>query len=1028
MPWFLTLFLFVGFTVLSELLRPKPKFGAPQPSGIGDFQVPTAQEGRAIPVVFGTVKLAGPNVVWYGDLAVIPVQKKVKTGIFSSDKVTTGYRYYVGMQLALCHGPIDELIEVRWDDRPVPYALEVQHVNPIIDLHTPAGVNNELGSNVDTWRSVDEPGIPNDHDFIAAARLGGSSSFFNYRLRTATDPGINTGHILRIRLRVPLDDPFNPTDHLIAGLSVGTTDILDFTNINWPGPHVTPTLTDMPTGDFITFEYHLSEVEAAKIRTLPGGYADLRVAGLYYTGFDGSTSWQSSWIDLEVPAVPVVSVGADVIQALFNAPTQFGGDEREGGVIGAMDFYRGTLTQTADDYLKSKLGVVDLPAYRGVCYAVFKGGRVATGGSFFKYVTIPGFYFGTTPYMKVISFVLRRCPNTLGLAGGKENVSGDANPAAMLYEILTNGRWGLGLSTSQIDTASFTSAADVLYSEGFGLSMIVDQGSSARDLINEIQRHIDAVMYTDTATGLIVLRLIRADYGPGDPIALNVDNVISCKIGRPAWPDTRNLVKVRYTDRAGNFTQRVVQARDSANLQIQGEQSSEEFDFRGISNAAIAQKRCEQLLRVVSYPLAPIELEVNRAAWTMRPGSVGRLTWAPLGITDLAFRCTRISNGELADGRIRVDGIEDVFGIQGTAFAAPGTSGWDDPITEPSDLAAARLFEVPYALVVGPDRMVGALGARSTSVQLGYQVWADPTGGSNYAFTSEVRELTPAPVLAAAVNFTTTSLQIVSEAILSTLVSASTGEFALGKNLVLIGDELIAWKDIFDNEDGTHTLSGCVRGVADTVPAEHGIGVRVWMISEGSGLAIRSPLGADVTIAAKLLAFTSLGLQLLDDVDAITLVLNSRALRPYVPRDVLINAGAYPSIVGTGDITVAWTHRNRLSEWSWATGGSAGSPEAGTTYNLRFYKDGDVLAKSYTGLTGTSQAWTTETADVGYRSDSVRIELEAVVGGVVSFQMFNYTVWRNMANSASKPDLAAIAARRRRPYVRRVWNDNSDPS
>jgi hypothetical protein len=30
--------------------------------------VPTAEQDRPIPVIFGTVWITGPNVVWYGDL------------------------------------------------------------------------------------------------------------------------------------------------------------------------------------------------------------------------------------------------------------------------------------------------------------------------------------------------------------------------------------------------------------------------------------------------------------------------------------------------------------------------------------------------------------------------------------------------------------------------------------------------------------------------------------------------------------------------------------------------------------------------------------------------------------------------------------------------------------------------------------------------------------------------------------------------------------------------------------------------
>lgn len=44
---------------------PKPK--SQPPVELSNINVPTAEEGRAIPVVFGTRVIEGPNVVWYGD-------------------------------------------------------------------------------------------------------------------------------------------------------------------------------------------------------------------------------------------------------------------------------------------------------------------------------------------------------------------------------------------------------------------------------------------------------------------------------------------------------------------------------------------------------------------------------------------------------------------------------------------------------------------------------------------------------------------------------------------------------------------------------------------------------------------------------------------------------------------------------------------------------------------------------------------------------------------------------------------------
>ena len=56
------------------MLAPKPPDA--KSASIGDFDVPTAEQDRAIPVIFGRVWVTGPNVVWYGDLKVVPIKKK----------------------------------------------------------------------------------------------------------------------------------------------------------------------------------------------------------------------------------------------------------------------------------------------------------------------------------------------------------------------------------------------------------------------------------------------------------------------------------------------------------------------------------------------------------------------------------------------------------------------------------------------------------------------------------------------------------------------------------------------------------------------------------------------------------------------------------------------------------------------------------------------------------------------------------------------------------------------------------------
>lgn len=54
---------------LSLLLAPKPKQPKkPLPIGLEQFDIPTAEEGRPIQVLFGKRYINAPNVVWYGHL------------------------------------------------------------------------------------------------------------------------------------------------------------------------------------------------------------------------------------------------------------------------------------------------------------------------------------------------------------------------------------------------------------------------------------------------------------------------------------------------------------------------------------------------------------------------------------------------------------------------------------------------------------------------------------------------------------------------------------------------------------------------------------------------------------------------------------------------------------------------------------------------------------------------------------------------------------------------------------------------
>jgi uncharacterized membrane protein len=59
--------------VLAVALAPKPK--PPQAATLYDFDIPVAEDGKPVTVIFGTVWISSFNVLWYGALETTPISK-----------------------------------------------------------------------------------------------------------------------------------------------------------------------------------------------------------------------------------------------------------------------------------------------------------------------------------------------------------------------------------------------------------------------------------------------------------------------------------------------------------------------------------------------------------------------------------------------------------------------------------------------------------------------------------------------------------------------------------------------------------------------------------------------------------------------------------------------------------------------------------------------------------------------------------------------------------------------------------------
>jgi hypothetical protein len=493
----------------------------------------------------------------------------------------------------------------------------------------------------------------------------------------------------------------------------------------------------------------------------------------------------------------------------INLPSLFGGDEKGGGVTATVIIYSGDNSQSADPYLESQIPL--LPAHRGLAYLVWQGPSKNQSG-----------YIGTTPIIRPMHFVVKRMPQLMSsyYSGG---LNGDANPAEMIFEILTNQDWGLGLPESQIDISSFRTAAGILKNEKFGLSMTWDQVSTIESVIDEILRHIDAELFVSLTTGQYTLQLIRDNQESDNTIQLNPSNVIRLEsFQRASWDETTNEVRVNFNDREKDFQPSTAAMQDLANYHQQQKIVSQQVQYPGCSNQQLAAKLALRDLRALSLPLAKVSLTTNRVAHSVLPGHIALWDWPDLGIQGMRLRIAKVGYGDLLNGEITLSAVQDVFGLPDTTYSQPQTSGWQSPIERPLPIIHQRVIQAPKEMLeqhIGFDNTdaiyLMTLAARPNKGSLSYQVETQ-LGNEPFETVDENVLFTPIVLLSTDINESALEIDV-------------NGDIELdqkSKNkIALIDDEWISFSKF---EDGI--ISGIKRGICQSEIAVHTSGNLVWFI------------------------------------------------------------------------------------------------------------------------------------------------------------------------------------------------------
>lgn len=770
--------------LLMVAFMPKPNVENARAAKLGDFQVPRSKYGDPMPLVWGTVRQKSPITAWFGDFRPVPIKKKVSSGLFSSKKVITGYKNYVGIDCILSLGP---------------------------------------------------------------------------------------GVVLK--------------------------------------------------------------------RFWAGTY-------LVWTGN-----------------------ASGITNIVINQPNLFGGDDQRGGLQGTFTFYDGRFDPPRDAYLASVLDP-NVPAYNGFARAVFKS-----------------FYIGTTTNLEMFSFEISRMTSGLHATYSIMPNGLDLNPMEICYDAITQ-KWGrFGNLPSVLDLPSFVACAQTLYNEGLGMSIAAQSAITGKDLLEEIMRHCDGLLYQDPATSKIVAKLIRQDYTVASLPVLDESIIKELRnFSKTTWDSTLNQCRVTFKDRAGDYDDSVAIAQDFANINYQQRVKSTEISSPGCTEAVVANKLAARQLSLLSVPLYKCDLVCNRKAQKLRPGDVFVLNWGPFNLQKMVMRISKIDLGELTSGEVKISCVQDRFATSTPTFAPPDSSGWTPINTNATVVTLRNVFTPPHFLsrlttseglstFDNAGRLyVAAVGPSSASISFDGMYSTDnfasePTlaldtapyngGGTlNAAYANTVADTTR--------NDITGVFKVngVSSATIANLQQYTTLNQARdGSALIMVNNELLVYVGFVDNGDGSVTFPNLYRGVLDTVPGSHAAGDRVWFISGTDGL-IASMLANSSTGYVKLLDTTTADKLPLSSAPSISAAQNGRARLPYQPQNLTLDGSRTPAPgVGLTSVTAAWARRSREAQSLSVFNDADAGLETGTQTRVRWRVGaggyttvmvaGTSTALNVTGLTGT---------------------------------------------------------------------------
>jgi hypothetical protein len=479
----------------------------------------------------------------------------------------------------------------------------------------------------------------------------------------------------------------------------------------------------------------------------------------------------------------------------------------------------------------------------------------------------------------------------------------DANPKDVIADLLTNPHYGAGFPASKLGDSTIYSQFCV--ANNIFVSPSYLEQAAVRDMLSTLMTITNAsVLYSEgqlkfvpfgdvaaTANGVTFTPNTTPVYDLTDDDFLGDAGSDPIKVTRKPNSDAYNCVRIKFYNRANNYNEEIVEAKDQANIELFGLRAMDVMDVKELCDATAARSVAQLVLQRALYIRNQFEFRLGWSKALLEPMDLVTLTDSAMGMAQTPARILTIEEDEW--GELTVTAEEFPLNVCNAA-----TYNTQPPIgyaanfnAAPGNVTAPVIFEPPIELATSNDALDIWIAAGGGADYGGCEVWlslddatykrvGEVQGNARYGTLTAPLASQPAPGIAAQ----TLSVSLVAG---GQLLSGTLSDATLLNTLCYVGGEFMAYQTATLTGANAYDLATLNRGAYESQEWAHASGEDFVRIDDS---LVKIALTKDYigkTLYVKCLAFNQFGggLQSLADVAAHTYVVTGRFVK-LAPPDV----------------------------------------------------------------------------------------------------------------------------------------------